>query len=278
MLRLAASRTPLWRTPPAAQLGPDPEEPLALTPWQERLLDALVTGVPDARLPTLAAELGASPADAEDFVARIAHALVPATPTAVRAAVELPADLSPREEDALLHALASAGVDVTDVARWPLGRTGEPVILVAHRMVDPRRAAALVAHDVAHLPVELSGDRIDVGPLVVPGQGACLACIHAARRDADPEWPMLAAQLVGRGAVPTASVLLLEAAVLAARLLRGPTGTSVSVRSADVRRVWRAHRPHAACLCRSPGGTATAPDPEAPTSVPTTASAFARLA
>ena len=279
MLRLAPSHSPLWRTPPGAQLGPDPTGPLALTPWQERLLDALVTGVPDARLPALAEELGTSPAEAADFVAGIAHALVPRTPADPRAAVELPADLAAGEESALVGALVAAGVDVTAVARWPLERPGAPVLVVAHRLVDPRRAAALVAQDVVHLPVELSGDRVTVGPLVVPGQGPCLACVHAARRDADPEWPLLAAQLLGRSAVPTASVLLLETAVLAARLLRGDaTGAAVSVRSADVRRVWHVHRPHADCLCRSPGGSATAPDPAIPTSGPTTATGYARLA
>lgn len=281
MLRLAPSRTPLWRTPSSLQLGDEDGHRLrGLDPWQERLLDELVTGIADARLIPLARELGASGEDAERFVQTIADALAGDATPAPALRVQLPADIGPADEAALLAGLCAAGVDVVDVARWKLPDHGAPILLVSSRLVDPHRAARLVAGDVTHLPVELSGDRVVVGPLVRPGRTACIACVHAARRDLDPDWPLLAAQLLARRTPATEPVLLVEAAALAARMLRAEEedGRSVVLSDADAERVWRAHPPHEACLCRSPAGNASADARGGRTSAPTTARAFARPA
>lgn len=280
MLRLAPSHPPLWRTPPSVQLGPDPDGFLdAVTPWQERLLEALTVGVPEEELDELARRAGAGPDDADAFVRRIRPALAADHAPAPPVAVELPEALTAAEERTLLGSLQAAGIVIAGVTRWPAPRGRRPVLLVAHRLVDPHRAARLVASDTPHLPIQLAGDQVTVGPLVTPGDGPCLSCLHASRRDADPDWPLVAAQLLGRAPVPTASVLLVEAAVLAARMLteRMP-GRAVTVRSDRARRAWHAHRPHALCLCRSPAGSATAPDPGVRTSATTTATASARRA
>jgi bacteriocin biosynthesis cyclodehydratase domain-containing protein len=280
MLRLAPSHPPLWRTPDSVQLGIDDERPLTgLHPWQERLLDALVGGIPDARLAPLATELGASVAEAERFLHRIKDALATDASPAPPVRIELPTDLSHDDETSLLTGIRAAGLTIAECARWALPPAGEPVLLVASRLVDPHRAARLTADDIPHLPVELSGDRVVVGPLVAPGASACLACVHAHHRDRDPDWPFVAAQLLARRAVPTDPLLLVEAATLAARLLRsGDAGRSVVLSAGDGRREWREHRPHAACLCRSPEGIATVAAPGAPTAAPTTATAYARPA
>ena len=39
------------------------------------------------------------------------------------------------------------------------------------------------------------GDAAWVGPLVVPGRTSCLRCADLSRRDADPHWPLVLAQL-----------------------------------------------------------------------------------
>ncbi|MBB4666892.1 hypothetical protein BKA24_001601 [Microbacterium marinum] len=282
MLRLAASHPPLWRTPSTVQLGPDDTRPLeGVNPWQERLLDELVTGIPDARFAPLARELGASDDEAASFLDRIHDALAPAPtrPTPVR--VELPVDLPRDDEATLVAGLTAAGVEPVEVERWAPAEAGErlPVLLVAHHLADPRRTARLVADDVPHLVLELSGERVQVGPLVTPGASACLACVHAARRDADPEWPLVAAQLLGRPAPPTARILLLEGAILAARLLTtGETGRSAVLTAEDARRDWREHPPHAQCLCRSPEGNATADAPVRPMPATSSVTGFARPA
>lgn len=280
MLRLAPSHPPLWRTPTSVQLGIDDETPLTgLRPWQERLLDELVSGIPDARLGPLARELGASDAEADAFIRRIQDSLVTDEIASPPVRVELPADLAREEERTLLAGMAGTGLTVEDTARWALPSGYAPIVLVAARLVDPHRAARLTASDIPHLPIELSGDRVVVGPLVIPGATACLACVHAERRERDPEWPLVAAQLLARPSVPTDPLLLVEAATLAARMLRtGDAGRSIVVSATDDRRELREHRPHGACLCRSPEGIWIADAPDSPTAAPTTVTAFARPA
>lgn len=282
MLRLAPSHLPLWRTATSVQFGADPVAQVeGVTLWQERLIDALQTGVPDAMVIRLATGLGASVADAERFLELIRPALTTHAESGPDVVLEVPDDLDHREEHALEDALRSVGVMVLRTRRWPEDVDRVPVIVVAHRLLDPRRAARLASADVAHLPLELSGDRVSIGPLVVPGRTGCLACLHTHRREADPTWPLLAAQLLGRAPAPTDPALLLEAGLLAGRLLRTPPSAasmSVAVSSSSVRRSWRAHRPHAHCLCRSPEGTASAAARDGRSSAPTTATAYARPA
>ncbi|MBM7463267.1 hypothetical protein JOE64_001736 [Microbacterium dextranolyticum] len=295
MLRLSPSRPVLWRTETSLQLGIDDAVLIDdVAPWQERLFDALRRGIPDAMLVPLALTLGARASDADRFVEQIAAALVSAPAGALAVRAELPAGISFSEADALARGWRAAGLEPA-VTRWADDEPdpGIPVIVVADGAIDPRRAARLMAGDTVHLPIVLEGDHAQVGPIVVPGLTPCLSCLHAHRAAADPSWPVLAAQLIARDRTESDLGLVLEAAVLSGRLLRAGTGATpaidaapaVSVRlsGVDARRTWRTHRPHAACLCRSPGGIATAdadatrrsPIRSAP---PTTPTAFARPA
>lgn len=81
------------------------------------------------------------------------------------------------------------------------GGPGRPdlTVLVADDVVDSRRGDDLVRHDVPHLAVVTSPDRVVVGPLVLPGRTACLRCLDLHRRDRDPGWPQVAAQLLSGG-------------------------------------------------------------------------------
>lgn len=287
MLRLAPSHPPLWRTASSLQLGADAAIRLDdIAHWQERLLDALREGIPDAMMLPLARSFGAPPRAAERFIARISGALTSHMSVPLDVQVEVPATLRFAESDALLHGLAAADVQLRSLTHWaqddPDPRV--PMIVVVHRLLEPRRAALLMASEIAHLPIELAGDRVHVGPLVIPGHTACLTCDHTRRTELDPSWPLLAAQMIGGEAPATDPALVIEAAVLAARLLRMPpdetpeSSLSVTVSSAHARRVWHVHRPHAQCSCRSPEGIAMVAEdafPNVQTSSPT---AFARRA
>jgi bacteriocin biosynthesis cyclodehydratase domain-containing protein len=95
-----------------------------------------------------------------------------------------------------------------------------------------------------------------VGPLVPPTGGPCLNCLDLHRRDRDPAWPELAAQLATPGREPCAATTLLSAAGLAAgevlRWLDGETpatvGAIVEVAGpGETRR--RSWPPHPRCHC-----------------------------
>lgn len=68
-------------------------------------------------------------------------------------------------------------------------------VLVAAFAIEPRRHLRWLRRDIPHLPVVFGDAEVVVGPLILPGQGACVRCGDLERRDADPAWPAMAAQL-----------------------------------------------------------------------------------
>lgn len=287
MLRIDPAFPPLWRSATSLQFGvdavaviPDP------TPWQLRLVHQLEHGI-DARsaVPFAVAE-GASRRAAEAFLVLVEPALerdVARAPAVVHAAGEVPRS----HVEILGRALEAAGCDV-DAARGFDPRVvpqegAVPVVVVAHRVVPPAFGAALMASDRAHLPVVLSPSAADIGPFIAPGLSPCLACLAAERRDADPTWPALAAQLLGRSATDVEESVLWEAGIVAGRMLtasaRHPGAMrdqSMTVRAGSLHRALRTHRPHEECGCRSPEGTSRADVASLP--VPMTPTAFAQPA
>ncbi len=199
---------------------------------------------------------------------------------ALQTAVGFPLELT----ETVAAALGSTGVDVERITWFDAPAEtvpdAAPVVILAHHVIQPRRVAALMARDIPHVPVVFSGSSAEVGPFVVPGRTACLACVAAHRRDADPAWPHLAAQLLGRRPPEVSDALAVDAALVAARLIsetdRNPDASrchSLTLRADSLRRSRHAHLPHAECRCRSLAETSTAADPVHPS--PTTASAFA---
>jgi bacteriocin biosynthesis cyclodehydratase domain-containing protein len=288
MLRLDPAFPPLWRSATSLQFGAEAvaviDDP---ADWQQRLIRELERGIPDDALHPLAQALGAPEQAADAFLRRIRRALArPAAPSR-SVCVQTPDGFAEARIEAVTAALASAGFEVSH-ATW-FGVAGErapspaPVVVLAEHLVEPRRAAALIGCDVPHVPLVFTGTGAEVGPYVVPGRTACLACLAAHRRDADPAWPHLAAQLLGRPSPSTRSSLASEAAFVAAHLidasapaLRRLRSRSVTLRADSLHRSTRVHRPHAACRCRSLGGTATADVHALP--VPRTSTGFARPA
>ena len=75
--------------------------------------------------------------------------------------------------------------------------------------------AQLVASRVPHLAASAREAIGVVGPLVLPGESACLSCVELARSDRDPAWPFILAQLAGQAAQPVACAATLVTAVAA---------------------------------------------------------------
>ncbi|NUU18278.1 thiamine biosynthesis protein ThiF [Cellulomonas humilata] len=91
--------------------------------------------------------------------------------------------------------------DVAPHVSTATDRRPDLVVLVEDRVADPARGPALVSGATPHLGVVVREADTVVGPLVVPGKGACLRCLDLHRTDADGSWPSLVAQL-STGATP----------------------------------------------------------------------------
>jgi hypothetical protein len=120
-------------------------------------------------------------------------------------------------------------------------------------------AAAVHSAQVPHLVATVRGENGIVGPLVVPGRTSCLRCADLHRRDADPRWPRLAAQLTAAEPPPSGATVtcLLTAATAALQVLAFLDGTAapvtldatVELRPPDLRPRLRRWPPHPACGC-----------------------------
>lgn len=97
-------------------------------------------------------------------------------------------------------------------SRQPPNDPPDLVVLVGEQVLDARVGDDLMRRDVPHLGVVVGTDRVVVGPLVLPGRSACLRCLDLHRRDRDPAWPHLVAQLIGGCAVAVGETALSTAA------------------------------------------------------------------
>jgi hypothetical protein len=86
-------------------------------------------------------------------------------------------------------------------------------ILVGYQNLE--LPARLMRARVPHLAVAAEEAIGVVGPLVRPGETACLRCLDLTRAGLDPAWPLILAQLVGRTTDPPACDATLAAAVAA---------------------------------------------------------------
>lgn len=284
MLRLDPAHPPLWRSATCLQFGVDDvarlEDP---EPWEERVLGALEHGITEEDLADMVRERRIDPRRVEALFADLQPVLrCEAPPPRVR--LQTPDEITAADAGIVADAMVRTGARVS-VVPWsgratPPADAGETVVLLAAHIVEPRRASALMREDVRHLPLVFDGAGAVVGPVVEPGVTACLACADAFAREADPAWPLVAAQLAARPVAPHPD-LLVEAARVAVQLVIAAAGTpsrSVRLRSDSPHRPWRAHPPHEACGCRSLAGTATAPVPLAARRAPSSATAFGRPA
>jgi bacteriocin biosynthesis cyclodehydratase domain-containing protein len=87
--------------------------------------------------------------------------------------------------------------DVAPDVRTSAGPGTRPdvVVTVEHGVADAARSRLLMAAEVPHLSVVVREADVLVGPFVRPGTSACLRCLDLHRTDADPGWPVVAAQL-----------------------------------------------------------------------------------
>lgn len=145
-------------------------------------------------------------------------------------------------------------------------RSVDLVVLADALVPDHLLVNELVLDRIPHLQVRMRDGRGIVGPLVLPGGTSCLRCADLRRRDIDPEWPHLAAQLLGRTghgsaatiAATTALVLRDLETVIDGAADRPPRtlDTTLELDPESHRIALRHWPPHAACGCRMVGAPA----------------------
>lgn len=133
----------------------------------------------------------------------------------------LAADLDRPRAAAVAEAIQRAvpGTDTRPIRR------GEASFVVQTGTPGPARlqAVAYARYRLAHLTAVVRDGTAIVGPLVPPAGSPCLNCCDLHRKDRDPAWPALAAQLAttaatdpAQGGEPCAAPTVLAAAAFAA--------------------------------------------------------------
>lgn len=130
-------------------------------------------------------------------------------------------------------------------------------VAISSYLTNPAWAKACINRGVPHLPIIKRETEIEVGPLFIPGTTCCLHCQHLAKRDIDPEWPRIAAQLTCAGPVMADTALSEYASAFAVReilnylsgLPLSLTGASWIFNLADPLPQIRQWQPHPQCGC-----------------------------
>lgn len=265
----------VWRSPTAVQFGVDrPSVVLEnVSNGDERMLAALMGGVPRSALSLIAHSAGCS----ESHIDALLTALTPVLREGPRpeAAQQPAADLRVVIDGDGPFAASVGSLLIADGLRArPLqaerlrtpgtGSRDEDAhidlaVIVSDYVIAPERYGAWLRRDVPHLAVVVGDTTVRVGPLVEPGQGPCLYCLDLARTDEDAAWPAMATQLLVRRSPAVTALVVAEAAAIAARAVvtrlssgRSDLLSSSRVIDAETGAVSvRSHRPHERCGCRA---------------------------
>jgi hypothetical protein len=161
---------------------------------------------------------------------------------------------------------------LTDLRPLPAGAAADLVVLARPWAASDPLVAGVHRAGIPHVVATVRGQTGVVGPLVVPGITSCLRCADLHRRDADPRWPQLAAQLTAGdppagGATVTCLLTAVTAALQVLAFLDGTGAPAVLEATVELSppelrprmRHWPAH-PECGCLGAPVSGPETLPD------------------
>ncbi|MFW0792405.1 hypothetical protein AAFP30_01200 [Gordonia sp. CPCC 205515] len=153
--------------------------------------------------------------------------------------------------------------DLDAVGRWDANL----VVLSDFLVHEPAIVTALNAARIPHLPVLVRDGVGIVGPLVLPGMSSCMRCADHHRTMLDPDWPLLAAQLLRQPGYATTGIIRSTAALaheqieqIASALITGTTSSALpqlfnralEFRGDPARLEITEWPPHPCCDCRPP--------------------------
>lgn len=268
-LRIDPSVPHVWRSPSSVQFGVDrPTAVLeSVSNADERMLEALLRGVPRSALTVIAGACGVAESDVDTLLAALTPVLLAdgAEPRRSESGSRRTGD--PHvvvDGDGPFAAsvgalLAAEGVHVRRGSDWRDDERVDLAVIVCDYVVAPERYGVWLRRDIPHLVVVAGDTTVRVGPLVEPGLGPCLYCLDLARRDQDAAWPAMASQLLEQHSPVDSALLVAEAAATAARaaIARLESGRSDLASSSRVIDAVTGtvsvleHRPHAECGCRA---------------------------
>lgn len=272
--RIDARRPLLWRTPHSVQIGVDDSVVLEhVETGAEQLIAALQAGFPGQVEDRLADAFGIGHAEFErvmttlaPVIERGADPLRCGAAAPARVAVDGSGPVAETLRRLLEGQLAVELVEAIDSSRPH--RSVDLAVVCADYVIAPSRYARWLRDDVAHLPIVLGDRAVRIGPFVTPGDGPCIHCLELHRTDADPAWPAVASQLLGRRSPLDSLLLGSEIAARAARLVLRRIATDapllvgtqliVDASTGGIKR--RVVREHSRCACRALPGTGTALD------------------
>ncbi|WP_341952546.1 hypothetical protein [Salinibacterium sp. TMP30] len=211
-------RLPLvWRSPTSAQLGIDPPAVVLphVTEIQEKILSALVTGISRSGIGMLSRS---HPEECDDLLDALSRVLTATPPQPPSAHVAVLGTGSLAESIARILAASGVTVSVEETADELSNPDPDLAIVVGHFVIPPSVHSYWLRRDIPHLPVVISDSAAEIGPVVTPGITGCLLCVELHRRDADPAWPAIATQLMGRTSRAGSPVLIAETAAETSRM------------------------------------------------------------
>lgn len=88
-------------------------------------------------------------------------------------------------------------------------------VLITTDIVNPASYQIWQARDIPHLSIVFDEEGVEVSPLIEPGKTSCLACYEKYRIETEPNWPVIAPQLLALDRTLADSALLLFASGVA---------------------------------------------------------------
>lgn len=123
-------------------------------------------------------------------------------------------------------------------------------ILVSDFVVSPMDVQPWLGNDKAHLTVTFTESSALIGPLVKPGESACVSCVELERIDADPAWSAIAPQVWLRSAKPARSLITHAASEILSMYSAG-AGFATRIDAETFERVTHPCSVHPQCGCQS---------------------------
>ncbi len=125
------------------------------------------------------------------------------------------------------------------------------VLLVSHFVVSPIDVQPWLGRDIAHCAIVFGESSVRVGPVVNPGETACIRCVELAHIDVDPSWSAIAPQIWRRMASADSVSLATHAAAESLGMYSMGGGYSVRVDGVTFKRAVSPHALHPNCGCRA---------------------------